>query len=61
MKLFGKKPRQEPEGSESACTHPVSHHVLLREDPSDRLKTTGIRCTQCGARLANGQHLQKTA
>ena len=59
MKLFGKKSQEAPVSE--GCAHPISHHVLLREDASDHVKVTAVRCSQCGARLVADQHLRKTA
>ena len=33
------------------CLHPIGHQVNLHEDPSNRSKTTGMKCTRCGQRV----------
>ena len=45
MKLFtlGKK-----DTNSEGCGHPVAYLLPLRDDPSNRFKITGMRCTQCG-------------
>lgn len=54
MKLFGRgkdsevKTKEESVQTSSACLHPLTHRIALREDPSAPGRVTGTKCVQCG-------------
>ena len=49
---FGVKVKEQGKTSQAkGCPHPIGHQVNLHEDPSNRSKTTGMKCTRCGQRI----------
>ncbi len=49
MKLFGgRKAPEQTTGATLECTHPLTHRIALREDPSSPARVTGHKCTRCG-------------
>jgi hypothetical protein len=54
MKWFrigqARKEEVQPPTQAVKCSHPVSYHVALHEEPGKPLVPTGWKCTRCGER-----------